>query len=134
MKQPRRLLVEAIALRTTELHDPKALATEIAAYLLEQGRTAELESLLRDLIAYRAAQGVVEADLVSAHDLGEQVSADAKQILKDYYPDAHKVTIHTRLDPALVGGVKLVMPNEQLDLTVRAELTYFKSHLLAGKG
>jgi len=133
MKLHRHLLVEAINQRTKSISDPKLLAQEIAAYLLTENLVTDLEPLLRDLIQHRIDEGNVEATLVSAHDLTDEVTKDVKKILAEHYPSAKKISINSKVNPEIVGGVRLVMPNEQLDLTVLRKLSSFKSHVMAGK-
>ncbi len=133
MKQPRHLLVETIGARTLNIVDAKLLAQEIAAYLLSENRVNELDSIMRDVIAYRAERGVVEAEAVSAHELTNNVKDDIKVLMKQNYPDAKSVTISERIDTNVVGGVRVVLPHEQLDLTVRSKLANFKRLTMAGK-
>ena len=130
MKQPRRLLAEAIGAKTLQVTDLGRLTSEIAAYLLSEGRVAELEPLMRDVIAYRAQHGIVEADVVSAHELSPRVLDDAREILRDYYPDAKQVTVSAELNPDVVGGIRVAMPHEQLDLTIRSQLSTFKHQVM----
>ena len=125
MKQSRRLLAEAIGSKTLDHADLKSVAIEVAAYLLEEGRVAELEPLMRDIIAYRADHGMVEADVESAHQLDERAINDVKDILKEYYPDAKQITVSTRVNPEVIGGIRVTMPHQQLDLTVRSKLSAF---------
>jgi len=119
-------LAEVIAERTLHVRDTRKLAREVAAYLLDTRQTGQLESLLRDIMEYRAQHGVVEATAISAHDLDATVIKDLQQILKDEHPKAKSTHITPRLDPSVVGGVKLQLANEQLDLTVRGRLDTFK--------
>lgn len=122
----RRHLAEVIGERTLHVHDTKKLAREVAAYLLDTKQTDDLESLLRDVMEYRAQHGVVEAVAVSAHDLPKDVIKDIEAILKGEYPKAKKVHVINRIDPTVVGGVRVEMANEQLDLTVREKIDEFK--------
>lgn len=126
MKISRRHLAEIIGERTLHAKDAKELAREIAAYLMQERRVAELESLLRDILEYRALHGIVEAKVVSAHDLTAEVVRDAKQILKQEYPHAKEFHINELHDPTVVGGLRLELANEQLDLTVRRKIDTFK--------
>ena len=127
MKQSRHLLAQVIADKTLHIHDMEQLAREVAAYLLEEGLVGELDSLLRDVIAIRAEHGFVEAEAVSVHTLSDTDLQDVRAILEEYYPQAKQVTVHQRLDANLVGGIKLVMPHQQLDESVRASIGKFKS-------
>lgn len=126
MKVPRHILARAIAERTAHVRDEKLLAREIAAYLLEQKRTAELESILRDIMQYRTDHGVLEAEVVTAHEVQDHVLQEVKQLLHTAYPKAKTVHIGKRLDESMVGGVKIDMANQQLDLSVKAKLATFK--------
>lgn len=119
-------MAKALAERTMSLHDQKLLAKEIAAYLLQEGLVNDLEPILRDVMAIRAEQGYVEADALSAHPLSEADVADIKNMLKDIYPDVKNLKVSTEIDESVVGGVKLVMPKQQLDETVRAQISKFK--------
>jgi F0F1-type ATP synthase delta subunit len=125
-KVSRHHLAEVIAERTVHVSDTKELAREIAAYLLIERRKADLESLLRDIMQYRANRGIVEARVVSAHDLTSQVKDDVEAILKDEYPDAKTLLLRSKLDESVIGGIRLELANEQLDMTVRSKLDTFK--------
>lgn len=134
MKAPRQLLAQTIAERTLEVRDGKTLAREVAAYLLLERRTDELESILRDVMQYRAVhQGVLEAELVSAHDVSQHVLDEVKKLLASAYPKAKTVHITPRLDPSVIGGLRVDMPNEQLDMTVAAKLATLKRFVAADK-
>lgn len=122
----RRHLAEVIAERTLHVRDTKHLAQEVAAYLLDTHSTAQIESLIRDIMELRAQKGVVEAVAVSAHELGDEVIADIKRILKQEYPGAQSVHVIRKIDPSVVGGVRVEMANERLDLTVRDKIDTFK--------
>lgn len=133
MKVPRHILAQAIAEKTLTIKDDKLLAREIAAYLLAERRTAELESILRDIMQYRMDHGVLEAEVVTAHPVGNDVLEHAKQLLQTAYPDTKAVHVSTRLEPMVIGGVRIDMANEQLDLTVGTKLATFK-RLTSEKG
>lgn len=133
MKQSRHHLVEVIAQRTMKVRDTKKLAQEMAAYLLFEHQTANLESLVRDILQYRAEHGDLEVTAVSAHEFNHQVEADIRKLLKQTHPDARTVDINHELDPTVVGGLRLDLANEQLDLTTRGKLNKFKRLTGAGK-
>lgn len=126
MEVSRRHLAEFIGEKTLHIKDGKKLAREIAAYLLDTKDTDELESLIRDIMEYRAQHGIVEAVAVSAHDLNDKTVRELEKILVQEHPKAKSVHIITRHDPSVVGGVRLEMANEQLDLTVREKIDTFK--------
>lgn len=126
MKVPRHILAEAIAKRIVHVTDEKLLAREIAAYLLAEHRTAELEPILRDIMQYRSEHGVLEAEAVTAHSVGAHVNAEVKQLLHAAYPNAKTIHVSDRLDTDVIGGLRVDMANEQLDMTVQSKLATFK--------
>ena len=122
----RQHLAEIIAEKTLHNFDKKKLSQEIAAYLLSTGETQELESLIRDIIEYRATKGVVEAIAVSAHPLDNKVIKELESLVKQEYSHVKSVKVDQELDPQLIGGVRLELPGEELDTTVRTRLNTFK--------
>jgi F0F1-type ATP synthase delta subunit len=132
MKVPRHILAEAIAKRTLTVSDTRELSRQIAAYLLVENRTSELESILRDIMQYRADHGVLEAEVVTAHEVQNHVLSDVVQLLQAAYPNAKEVHVSKRLDLTVIGGLRVDMANEQLDMTVASKLATFK-RLTAGE-
>ncbi len=126
MKAPRHILAEAIAERTLHVVDEKLLAREIAAYLLAERRTSEIESILRDILQYRIDHGVLEAEVVTAHEITEDVMTEVKRLVRTAYPNAKKIHVASRIVPDLIGGLRVDMANEQLDMSVSAKLATFK--------
>ena len=127
MKAPRTRLATLIAERSLKSGaSTKKLAEEIAAYLLAEGRTGELDSILRDVMQYRADSGVVEVKAISAHELDVKVRSDIESVARELYPAAQQVIISEEHDANVVGGVKIELANQQLDLSVRAKLNRFK--------
>lgn len=126
MKTPRHVLAQLIAQRTIDVQDPKLLAQQIAAYLLTERRVGDLESILRDVMQYRADHGVLEAEVVTAHEVDERILTEVRQLLQAAYKEAKTVHVTSHLDSAIVGGLRIDMPNEQLDMSVRSKLATFK--------
>ncbi len=133
MKLPRHELAQALAKRTLHLRDSSLLAKEVAAYLLSENRTDELEPLMRDIMQYRLDNGIVEATIVTAHDVGQEFINDVKQLLKQEYPNAKTYIVNTRIDEHIVGGIKIVLAHQQLDLSLQRKLSTFKRLTMAGK-
>jgi F0F1-type ATP synthase delta subunit len=126
MKVARHTLAKVIADRLTAA-DEQQLAREAAAYLITERRAGELSSLVRDMEQLRADQdGVVELTAVSAHQLSPTVINDIKAKIRQAYPAAKDFIINEQLDENVVGGVRLELANQQLDLSVRNKLNVFK--------
>lgn len=126
MKHSRHHLSQILGERTLHIRDAKELTRVVAAYLLDEGRTADLAPLMRDIMQYRLERGIVEATIVSAHDVNGVVTKDVQALLREEYPKAKRIVINRRIDPSLVGGIRVELPNQQLDLSVRRKLSIFK--------
>jgi F0F1-type ATP synthase delta subunit len=126
MKFARAELAALIGEKTLHVSDMSLLAREVAAYLLEEKRSGDLESLMRDVLAYRETHGVIEAEVASAHDLSDDVLREVKSVIKEHYPEAKKVLVHDHVDTNVVGGLKVTLANDQLDMSVRKQLDTFK--------
>jgi F0F1-type ATP synthase delta subunit len=131
MKAPRTRIASVVADRS--LKGDKRLAREIAAYLLDERRVNDLDSVLRDVQADWAEQGYVEVLAVSAHDISSATLAEIKRQIKALYPNAKQVIVTPVHDPAVIGGVRLRLSDRQLDLSVEAKLNRFKQLTTAGK-
>ena len=133
MKFPRYQLAAVLAEHSLRSFDAQRFSEEIAAYLLDEGRTSELDSLLRDIMQYRAEHGIVEVNAISAHELTVSVRSDIEAQVRRLNPDAKKIIVTETRDESVIGGVRLELANQQLDLTVRAKLNRFKQLTAVGK-
>ena len=133
MKTPRSQLARIIAARTLKSGPSKQLAKEIAAYMLEENRTGELASLVRDVQADWAKDGYVEVIAASARELSPEVMKDIEAEARKVYPEAKTIHITPQLSPDLVGGVALTIIDRRLDLTTKAKLQQFKMLAVNGK-
>lgn len=127
MKTPRHQVAALLAKKSLAGSINKArFSKEIAAYLLDAGRTGELDSLLRDVTRYRADHGIVEVTAVSAYELSPAVLRDVKAQARALHPNAKHIIINQRRDPEILGGVRLELVDKQLDLSIRNKLNRFK--------
>jgi F0F1-type ATP synthase delta subunit len=133
MKTPRTRIAHLIADRTLSKGASKQLSKEVAAYLLSERRTHELNSVLRDIQADWATAGHVEVVATSAHPLTAEVKANITKQVKSLYPDAKSIVVTEEHDPEVIGGVRLALANQQLDLSVEAKLNKFKQLTAVGK-
>ncbi|HVX56753.1 MAG TPA: F0F1 ATP synthase subunit delta [Candidatus Saccharimonadales bacterium] len=126
MKARRPRIAQVIADQTLKSGVSKRLSREVAAYLLSEHRTGELDSIVRDVQADWAAAGQVEVIASSAHPLTAAVRADITRQIKRLYPQAKRVIVTEVRDPDVIGGVRLNLADRQLDLSVEAKLNKFK--------
>ena len=133
MKKSRNELSELIGKKTMHITDYDALVNEIAAYLLMENITSDLDSIMRDVMHYRFDQGIVEATVYSAHELSQADLDDIDQVLRTEYPSANSYIIDQKIDTSVVGGVKIEFPGAELDLSIFSRLNLFKRQVEAGK-
>lgn len=126
MKTPRHIIAASLAQKSLGKLSESAFSKEIAAYLIAERRVSDLDSIIRDIIQYRADHGIVEVIAVSAHALTDAIRKQIESQVKKVYPEAQQVIISYQADDTVVGGVKLEFANQQLDLTVRNTLNRFK--------
>lgn len=125
MSAKRRDLVPVLIKLSSKLPASK-FSKEVAGYLLDNNLTSELDSLTRDLINYRAQNGIVELTAVSAHPLSAGAIKEINAKVKQFYPNAIRIIVNQRIDQDQIGGVRLELPGQQLDLSVRGKLNQFK--------
>ncbi|NDC21956.1 hypothetical protein EBZ57_01125 [bacterium] len=125
MKAPRSAIAKVINQKLDKA-DAKKAAEDIAGYLLAEKRVGELDSLMRDLQQIRSDQGAVEVNALSAHELDQNSINEIKTLIKTKFPGTNQIIINKIIDNDVVGGVRLVMANQQLDLTIRYKLSKFK--------
>ena len=125
MKAPRSAIAKVINQKLDKA-DAKKAAEDIAGYLLAEKRVGELDSLMRDLQQIRSDQGAVEVNALSAHELDQNSINEIKTLIKKKFPGTNQIIINKIIANDVVGGVRLVMANQQLDLTIRYKLSKFK--------
>lgn len=101
----------------------KSVSKMIAKYLLQNGRISELPSLLRDLsLRNYQKNGIVEVTAISAYELSKTNCREITSYVKNIYPNAKKITVNQKIDSTLIGGVKLELPDKQVDFSIEARL------------
>lgn len=127
MSRPSRTVIaRLIAERSLQPVASDRLAEEIAAYLILERRTADLESLLRDIQEYRAENGILEVNAISAYKLDESTLNEIKNQLSELYNNLKKVIINQTINPDSVAGVRVEMANKLYDASVRTKLNHFR--------
>jgi F0F1-type ATP synthase delta subunit len=133
MKTSRSRISKTIANRILKVGNSKKLSTEIAAYLLAENQTKNLDSILRDIQLTWANEGYVEVIATSSFPLDAKTKASIGSRIKKVYPAAKQVIVTEVRDSSVIGGVKLSLANQQLDLSMEAKLNKFKQLTITGK-
>ena len=127
----RKVLVSYIVEALDAGRDVADISRHVAAYLIESGKSSDLDSVMRDAQEQRAQiSGVVELTARSAHQLDSEQRQRIESIAKQQYPSAKQIRAHEVIDESVVGGINLAFPHASLDLTVRAKLNQLREAIV----
>jgi F-type H+-transporting ATPase subunit delta len=106
-------------------HQANEVLRELAAYLVTERRTRELDLIVRDIEEMLAAKGTVVADVASARPLDATVKAEITKML-----GASSVQLRESIDETLLGGIRIDTPGKRFDGTIRHKLNALRAKQL----
>ncbi len=109
-----------------ELLSGRDIRSKLAAYLVETGRTREYELIARDIELALAENGVLVADIATSTSL----SGNARLAIDKYLSNkthAKKIYLRETIDKTLIGGIKVAIPGQELDASLRHKLNQLKA-------
>ncbi|MDB5178040.1 MAG: synthase delta subunit [Candidatus Saccharibacteria bacterium] len=121
-KLSRRKLSQHVAQRLAAGDNVSEVMRELGAYLIDSRRQRELELIVRDIETALLARGIAIADTTSARALSETATQEITAMIKANYSDVSQVMLREHIDPSVIGGVRIELPDRQLDATVRTKL------------
>jgi len=110
--------------------DLPSVLNKFAAYLNSIGaitRWPVIAELYRQY--WQPAQGVITAEIVSARPLDEKLVAELGDQLAAVTA-AKKIQLQTKIDPDILGGVIIRLPDRLLDASYRRQLRNLQAKLL----
>ncbi len=122
MKYNRLELAQIIYGQTLNSTDTKQLAQEIAAFLLNNNLTDQLDSIIRDVKLIRQQNGILDVKVISRYPINQSMLSSIKNLLKQYYNNVKEILIEPIIDINLIGGVRLEMADSSLDLSMSNQL------------
>jgi len=90
------------------------------------GKKDSILKALNDLVNQK--EGIVEAKVTSAESLNESTRQDLVQNIEKRY-DAKKVSLTESVKPELLGGIKIEVGDEVIDLTIKNRIKNLAKHL-----
>ena len=112
---------------------PSDLLLRLVDLLLARARVELLPLIAAAYTRLSNAQrGVVEAEAVSAQELGETETREVASAVGR--ATGKKVELHRRVDPSLIGGLLLRMQGRVYDGSVRARLRALRARLVGAEG
>ena len=118
----RRKLAERAAGRIAAGESNAVVLRELAAYLMDTGRKSEADLLARDIETALTARGIVVGTIVSARPLTKEAKESIDSFVKHHYTGVKAVVLRERVDTGVIGGVRVELPDRQLDATVATKL------------
>ncbi len=132
-KLPRNQLSQVVADLSLSGGNPD-LARSVAAYLLEERRVNELDSLLRDVQKDWAKAGYVDVLARVARPLPQAVYDDLGRSFSEFYPNAKTVNVTPVIDNSVIGGVNLELAEQRMDISIKRRLRRFKKAINVKEG
>ena len=116
---------QVAAVVAEKLRDDRSGAVEAAAaWLKDTGRGREASYLARDVAAALAKRGYVYVRVTTARPL-EGIARKQVEAFVKAQTGARELELELTVEPALVGGVRIETPTQEIDATVRQGLKKF---------
>lgn len=125
-KPTRRQLATVIFNLHNQGYSRDKLGRAVAAYLIRENRTGELNSLLRNVAMLEQQSGNLVVAVSTAKPLADKLSADIKRLMQRLYPTHTRVLLHKTVNTSVLGGILLETVDKRLDLTIRSALQQLK--------
>ncbi|MEK7588213.1 MAG: ATP synthase F1 subunit delta [Patescibacteria group bacterium] len=110
-------------------HELSDIVHSTVKFLAKKRLISKSESILNKLEKFSNKEdGILIAKIVSVKYLGEDSKKDIASILKQKY-NAKKVLFEEVEDKTVLGGVKIEVENEIIDLTIFNKLKKLQEHL-----
>lgn len=116
-------------LQTTFKGKISELLLQFLFFLLSKGR---LENIFGINTQYdkllKEKEGLVEAQVITASPLDEGLSVSLKEKMEK--KTGKKVSLIFKLDPEIIGGIRVIVGNQIIDHSIRTELDKLRENLL----
>lgn len=107
-----------------------AMAENFLRTVIDNGRLAALPEIAEQFRALKNAQmGAFDAVVHSAFEMDSAALADLSGVLEKRF--GRKLNLQVKLQPELIGGIRVVVGDEVLDTSVKARLEQMKVALTA---
>lgn len=121
-KISRRKLASWTAKQLAAGNSAQSVMRRLGAFLIDTRRTNEQSLIVRDVEIALLKEGSVLVNATSARPLSTEAIASIETFVRDEYGTDAKVIIEQHIDESVIGGVRLMTPNKQIDATIRTKL------------
>jgi len=122
-KVSRRAISKYIATELATGKSSKKIAEKIAAYLVDSGKSSELDFLINDIYYELEKRGLlVNANITSAVELNNKIKSQITNQIKNVM-SAKEVSIENNIDKSVIGGLRVETSTRVWDDTISNKLS-----------
>ncbi len=126
-KLSRRKISNYIADRFVVGDDSGLLVKQLAAYLIDNNQTKELELIVRDIEYELQVRGTVIARVTTKFDLADATRQEIEEMISSQM-ELKQIIFNEIIDPNIIAGIKIDLPGKQLDATIARRLTKLRTN------
>lgn len=126
MKTTRRVLTRYVAERLAAGDAKEPLLKQLAAYLVVNKMTSQMDVVISDISRTLAELGSVTAKVQTARPLSDELRKAVTNYVKRA-ENANNVTIEESVEPALLGGIVVTTPSKRFDASIASQLKQLRS-------
>ncbi len=102
--------------------DSRQVAQSLAAFLIQERRSADADRILKNIERLRQNQGIYDLRVTSAFRFTEQTIELVRQVTTKAISGAKHVVLSLRRDPLVIGGIRIESDELLLEYTVAGRL------------
>ena len=118
----RRKIANRVATRIAAGDSIDTVTKELGAFLIDQRRTKEADLIVRDIETILLSNGIALVTAISARELTSETKQSIETLVKQAHPKVKSVYIREVIDESVIAGVRIELPDQIIDATVRAKL------------
>ncbi len=101
---------------------PKRLVSQLAAIIVEQKKVNETDLILNDISGeFEKQMSTTNAVVYSVHELNSSIRVEVAKLIKQT-SKTDKVILNEKIEPSLLGGVRIETPESEIDLSIKNKL------------
>ncbi len=123
----RRKIASYIAERLISDDSQIAAIRQLAAFLIDNRRTKEVQLIVRDIEFELQNRGIILAEVTTATDLTDATRKEIERLVGEH-ADPGRIQLRQFIDPTVIGGVRIDIPGKRLDATIARRLALFREN------
>ncbi len=123
----RRKIASYIAERLISEDSQIAAIRQLAAFLIDNRRTKEVQLIVRDIEFELQNRGIILAEVTTATDLTDATRKEIERLVGEH-ADPGRIQLRQFIDPTVIGGVRIDIPGKRLDATIARRLALFREN------